>query len=253
MKAVPNTHLFANYSTPIGPSLLSSPTVPSLYTLVARHPPWCSDSWRSPEKKATMQARNDDRKTVETLVRQAQQNHQPAFTSLYELYYAQIFRYVSFKCGSTTEAEDITGEVFLKMIESIHSFRWKGYPFTSWLYRIAHDLVVVYFRNKVARPTAPLDAAANKIGASSSDLEHQASINLTMLDVTVAMDALTDLQREVISLRFGSGFSIAETAETMGKKQNAVKALQHAGLEKLRQALAPPALVPTTVVENKAR
>ena len=115
-----------------------------------------------------MQARNDDRKTVETLVRQAQQNHQPAFTSLYELYYAQIFRYVSFKCGSTTEAEDITGEVFLKMIESIHSFRWKGYPFTSWLYRIAHNLVAIWHRDTQRRPTVALDT---QISADTADAQ----------------------------------------------------------------------------------
>ncbi len=198
-----------------------------------------------------MQARNDDRKAVEALVKQAQQRHQPAFAALYELYYDQIFRYVSFKCGSPTEAEDITGEVFLKMLESIDRFRWRGHPFTSWLYRIAHNLVVDYFRKKGARPTAPLDAAANKIGAS--DLEYQASISLTMSEVTVAMDVLTDLQREVIALRFASGLSIAETAETIGKRQNAVKALQHAGLKKLRQALAPPAPVASAVAEGEAR
>ena len=198
-----------------------------------------------------MQARNDDRKAVEALVKQAQQSHQPAFAALYELYYDQIFRYVSFKCGSPTEAEDITGEVFLKMLESIDRFRWKGHPFTSWLYRIAHNLVVDYFRKKGSRPTAPLDAAANKIGVSSSDLEYQASISLTMSEVTVAMDVLTDLQREVIALRFASGLSIAETAETIGKRQNAVKALQHAGLKKLRQALAPPAPVATAVAEGE--
>ena len=198
-----------------------------------------------------MQARKDDRQAVESLVRQAQQGHQPAFAALYEMYYDQIFRYVSFKCGSPTEAEDITGEVFLKMLESIDRFRWKGHPFTSWLYRIAHNLVVDYFRKKGSRPTAPLDAAANKIGVSSSDLEYQASISLTMSEVTVAMDVLTDLQREVIALRFASGLSIAETAETIGKRQNAVKALQHAGLKKLRQALAPPAPVATAVAEGE--
>ena len=198
-----------------------------------------------------MQARKDDRQAVELLVRQAQQGHQPAFAALYEMYYDQIFRYVSFKCGSPSESEDLTGEVFLKMLESINRFRWQGHPFTSWLYRIAHNLVVDYFRKSGTRPTVPLEAALNTTGASASDLEYRAEISLTMSDVVFAMDNLTDLQREVIALRFASGLSTAETAETIGKKENAVKALQHAGLKMLRQALAPPAPVATAVANRE--
>ena len=165
-----------------------------------------------------MQARKDDRQAVESLVMQAQQGHQPAFAALYEMYYDQIFRYVSFRCGSPADSQDITGDVFLKMLESIHRFRWKGHPFTSWLYRIAHNLVVDYFRKSGTRRTVPLEAALNTTGASASDLEYRAEISLTMSEVVLAMDNLTDLQREVIALRFASGLSTAETAETIGKK-----------------------------------
>ena len=80
-------------------------------------------------------------KQVEEIVKQAQAGEQAAFAKLYEMYYDQIYRYVSFKCGNQIEAEDLSGEVFLKMIESIHTFRFKGFPFTSWLYRIAHNVV----------------------------------------------------------------------------------------------------------------
>ena len=193
-----------------------------------------------------MQTNPDDRKVVEELVKQAQQGHQPAFAALYERYYDQIYRYVSFKCGSPTEAEDITGEVFLKMLESIHTFTWKGHPFTSWLYRIAHNQVVDNFRRKGRRQTVPLDDAEERIGVNASDLERAAEINMSMGEVMAAMDSLTDLQREVISLRFGSGLSVAETAQAVGRKDNAVKALQHAGLKKLRALMAPkaPAIAP---------
>ena len=185
-----------------------------------------------------MQTNPDDRKVVEELVKKAQQGHPPAFAGLYELYYDQIYRYVSFKCGNPTEAEDITGEVFLKMLESIHAFKWQGHPFTSWLYRIAH---------------VPLDDAEHRIGVDASDLERAAEINMTMTDVISAMDSLTDLQREVISLRFGSGLSVAETAQAVGRKNNAVKALQHAGLKKLRALMVqlPPAISPA--IEGDAR
>jgi RNA polymerase sigma-70 factor (ECF subfamily) len=197
-----------------------------------------------------MQTNPDDRKVVEELVKQAQQGHQPAFAGLYERCYDQIYRFVSFKCGSATEAEDITGEVFLKMLESIHTFKWKGHPFTSWLYRIAHNQVVDNFRRKGRRQTVPLDDAKERTGINASDLERAAEINMTMTEVMTAMDSLTDLQREVISLRFGSGLSVSETAEAVGRKDNAVKALQHAGIKKLRASMAPEAPAITPVIEG---
>ncbi|HJO82166.1 MAG TPA: sigma factor, partial [SAR202 cluster bacterium] len=68
-----------------------------------------------------MQANEADRRAVEALVKKAQQGDNPSFGELYERYYDQIFRYVSFKCGNASEAEDITGEVFLMMLESIQT------------------------------------------------------------------------------------------------------------------------------------
>ena len=132
------------------------------------------------------------------------------------------------------------------MLESIHTFKWQGHPFTSWLYRIAHNRIVDNFRRKGRRRTVPLDDAEHRIGVDASDLERAAEINMTMTDVISAMDSLTDLQREVISLRFGSGLSVAETAQAVGRKNNAVKALQHAGLKKLRALMVqlPPAISP---------
>ncbi|MCH7800744.1 MAG: sigma-70 family RNA polymerase sigma factor, partial [Chloroflexi bacterium] len=141
---------------------------------------------------------------------------------------------------------------FLKMLESIHTFKWKGHPFTSWLYRIAHNQVVDNLRRKGRRQTVPLEDAREKSGVDASDLERAAEINVTMTEVLSAMDSLTDLQREVISLRFGSGLSVAETAQSVGRKDNAVKALQHAGLKKLRQAMVPVAPANFPVIEGDA-
>lgn len=186
-----------------------------------------------------MKQRPADRQ-VEDIVKQAQAGDRSAFAELYEMYYDPIYRYVSFKCGNQIEAEDLTGEVFVKMIESIHTFKFRGFPFTSWLYRIAHNVVVDNFRRKGRRPTVPLDTARNAASDAHSDLERMAEISLTIREVVGAMDNLTDLQREVVTLRFAAGLSIAETAEAIGRKENAVKALQHAGIRKLRDALTPP-------------
>ena len=190
--------------------------------------------------KAKMEARSAEADTVEDIVRQAQAGDSSAFGRLYEMYYDQIHRYVAFKCGNQLEAEDLTGEVFLKMIESINKFKFKGFPFTSWLYRIAHNTVIDNFRRKGRRPTVPLDDFIAATTAGESDLERHAEVSWMMREVVRAMEDLTDLQREVITLRFAGGLSVAETASAVGRKENAVKALQHAGIRKLRQIMSPP-------------
>ena len=184
-----------------------------------------------------MQAEVQSQTDVSALVREAQQGGAAAFSALYEHYYDSIFRYVSFRTGNTTEAEDITAEVFVRMIESIHRFKWKGYPFSSWLFRIAHNLVVDFYRKKGRRRIVSLENAPPIMEEGVVDADARMDLELTMGDVRRAMEDLTDLQREAITLRFAAGLSVAETAKAMGKKDNAVKALQHAGLKKLRRAL----------------
>ena len=174
---------------------------------------------------------------VSDLVMKAQGGDQSSFALLYERFFDQIFRYVSFKTGSLTEAEDITGEVFVRMIESIHRFKWQGHPFSSWLFRIAHNLIVDYFRKKGKKALVPLEGAAENLPSAQVDVDGRLDIELAMYEIRRAMKGLTDLQREVISMRFAGGLSVAETARAIGKKDNAVKALQHAGLKKLRKML----------------
>ncbi len=174
---------------------------------------------------------------ITALVKQAQGGDVVAFSGLYEQYYDSIFRYVSFRTGSVSDAEDITAEVFVRMIESIHRFKWQGHPFSSWLFRIAHNLVVDFYRKRGRRQTVSLDSVSPVMEAAAFDADAHLDIELTMEEVRGAMEGLTELQREVITLRFGAGLSVAETASAVGRKVNAVKALQHAGLKKLRREL----------------
>ena len=188
-----------------------------------------------------MPDRNDapSKDEVEDLVRQAQQGHSEAFAGLYEAYYDKIYRYVMFKTGDTLEAEDLTEEVFLRMLESIGSFKWQGYPFTSWLFRIAHNLVIDYYRKAGRQKKTSLDDAMRVVGTDNVDVDRKLDVELSIKEVKEAMGGLTRLQQEVLSLRFAGGLSVAETAEAMGKKENAVKALQHAAIKKLRTLLGP--------------
>ena len=177
------------------------------------------------------------REAIERLVKGAQEGDAASFAGLYEAFYDKIYRYVMFKTSSNVDAEDITEEVFLRMLESISSFSWKGYPFTSWLFRIAHNLVVDHYRRKGRQKTVALEDASQMVGASSYDIEKGLDLKLSMHQVHDAMTGLSSLQREVITLRFAGGLSLRETAQALGKKENAIKALQHAGIKKLRSLL----------------
>ena len=171
----------------------------------------------------------------ESLVHRAQQRDQQAFAQLYEEHFDKIYRYVALRMGDRTEAEDITQQVFLKALQSISSFRWKGIPFSAWLFRIAHNQVVDYLRKKTKQATVPVDESSISLSSDPQLLLEQ-KVNIEQL--ASATKQLTEIQHEVISLRFASGLPIAEVAKIMGKSQGAVKALQHSAIVALRKVLS---------------
>jgi len=171
----------------------------------------------------------------ESLVRRAQQHDQDAFAQLYEEYFDKIYRYIAFKIGNKTGAEDMTQQVFLNAIKSISSFRWRGIPFSAWLFRIAHNQVVDYLRKKAKHATTSLDEVLVSNGNNPQLVAEQ---NLDIERLLLATKQLTQAQREVISLRFASELSIAQVAKVMGKSQGAIKALQHSAIVALRKTLS---------------
>ncbi len=171
----------------------------------------------------------------ESLVRRAQRYDQQAFARLYEEHFDRIYRYVALKIGDRMEAEDVTQLVFLKALQSISSFQWKGVPFAAWLFRIAHNQVVDHLRKKKKQPLTLFDESLVSHGDGNPQLmmEH----NLDIKQLVAATARLTRAQREVISLRFAGELSIAEVAKIMGKSQGAIKALQHSAIVALRRIL----------------
>jgi len=171
----------------------------------------------------------------ESLIRRAQQRDQEAFAQLYEQHFDRIYRYVALRIGDKIEAEDMTQQVFINALQSISSFKWKGIPFSAWLFRIAHNQVVDYLRKKAKRATVPLDESR---ASSDSNPQLVAEHRLDIEQLLSATKRLTEAQREVISLRFAGELSIVQVAKVMGKSQGAVKALQHSAIVALRKVLS---------------
>ena len=176
----------------------------------------------------------------QSLVKRAQQRDQVALTQIYEENFDKIYRYIAIKIGDRVEAEDMTQQVFLNALKSIHSYEEKGMPFSAWLYRIAHNQIVDYFRKKSKHLMVPLDKAEEKSG--DDDPSHTAELHLEIEELSVAAKKLTKSQQEVIAMRFSGGLSVLETAKAMGKSEGAVKALQHSAIASLRKLLSAGAM-----------
>ncbi len=170
----------------------------------------------------------------ESLVRRAQENDQEAFAQLYEEHFDKIYRYLALRVGNEMEAEDMTQQVFLNALQSISSFRWKGIPFSAWLFRIAHNQAVDHLRRKKKHSSVPLDESLTA-GGDSPHAATERKMDIEQL--LAATRRLTEAQREVISLRFTSELSIAQVSRIMGKSVGAVKALQHSAIVALRRTM----------------
>ena len=175
------------------------------------------------------------------LVHRAQKRDPEAFGELYEAHFDRVYRYMLLRVRNRADAEDLTQQVFLKALEHIGSYRYRGMPFAAWLFRIAHNQVVDHWKKKSHDKSrmVPLDQVDEARIMANDDpallTEQRADIEM----VAAACQMLSDGQREVISLRFGGGLSVAETARAMRKSEGAVKVLQHAALVRLRRIVCP--------------
>jgi len=181
----------------------------------------------------------DDRELVE----RAREDPE-AFGALFDRYYPLILNYVARRTGDVTLAHDITSETFYRALKGIRMFRWRGIPFSAWLYRIASNEIASHFRR--SRPQESLNRLAEEYGfdlASEEDLEAElieAQEALARHErYQACLAALRDLPgayQTVITLRFFEGKSIAEIAQVMGRPQGTVKSLLHRGLKLLGSA-----------------
>jgi RNA polymerase sigma-70 factor (ECF subfamily) len=171
------------------------------------------------------------------LIARAQRGDKEALGMLYDQHQSALFRYLYFRSGDRQLAEDLTGDVFIRMLAALPRYRSGQVPFRAWLYRIAHNRLVDYYRRESGRSTVALSQAEAQPDVRNdpcSCLEQK----LTTERLSQALLRLDDVQREVVTMRFLSGLSLREVALALEKSEDAVKALQGRGLATLRQALA---------------
>ncbi len=172
----------------------------------------------------------------EALLERALKNDSAALGSIYDLYSDRIYRYVYHRIGNAEVAEDITAQTFLKMLEAIQTGRGWHTSFRSWLYRIAHNLVVDHYRRASKVMQVSLDKAPN-LPQRGDSLMDTVERKLDMEAVEIALHSLTEEQAQVIVLRFLEGYNIAEVSKIMEKTEGAVKALQYRAVRALQQLM----------------
>ena len=172
---------------------------------------------------------------VRKLVERAQAGDRAALEELYLLHFDRIYSYLHMTVGNRHDAEDLTTQTFLKMLESIGRFKWQAVPFSAWLFRIAHNLCMDHFRaNRRWQPeeNVPEPEAGEDTSAEAGALE--AIGRKSMLEL---IDDLSPEQQQVLTLKFVFNFSNGEAATILDKTEGAIKSLQHRALASLQRQL----------------
>jgi RNA polymerase sigma-70 factor (ECF subfamily) len=168
------------------------------------------------------------------VLKRARANDEEALGELYDLYAPRIYGYIFRRVQDAQVAEDLTGEVFVRVLQAIRSEQFWHTSFRAWLYRIAHNLVVDHYRR---RPPTPALALDERLVAASDDLDSALADTLSRQRLQAAIGRLTPDQQQVLVLRFGEQLSARDVAEIVGKSVGAVEALQHRAIATLRRIL----------------
>ena len=180
-----------------------------------------------------MTDKNDEKALIEKA-----KSDPAAFGVLYERYVERIYNYIYYRTGSAKDAEDLTGKVFAKAMSHIKGYKHMGLPFSAWLYRIAHNLVANYHRDRARKQEISLD---NVPGAVLPQKTPQPETRLERREeVEGLLATIRDLapnRQELLILKFVDDLSNKEIGQIMRKSEGAIKSLYHRTLLELREKM----------------
>ncbi len=171
----------------------------------------------------------------EALVHRAINGDPEAFGDLYVQHLDKIYRYVAYRVGNERRAEDLTEQIFLKAWEAIGDYKPRGHPFSSWLYRIAHNAVVDHYR--ATKEETSLESVAFSLADDSPGPEDRLMKKREVSSLLEALRQLSEEKQELIILRFVEGLSHARVAEILNKSEGACRVMQHRALASLSEIL----------------
>ena len=184
---------------------------------------------------AATQKKESETKRVRGLVERAQRGDRDALEELYLIHFDRIYAYLHVSVGNRHDAEDLTTQTFLRMLESIGKFRWQSAPFSAWLFRIAHNLAMDHFRatKRIQLEETPPEPDPDE----HTSAEHDAFASLGRKSMLELINDLSPEQQQVLTLKFVFNFANAEAGTILGKTEGAIKSLQHRALGTLQKQL----------------
>jgi RNA polymerase sigma-70 factor (ECF subfamily) len=184
---------------------------------------------------AASSAKESEAKHVRGLVDRAQKGDRDALEELYLIHFDRIYSYLHVSVGNRHDAEDLTTQTFLKMLESIGKFRWQSAPFSAWLFRIAHNLAMDHFR--ATKRWQPEEEVPEPEPDEATSAEAGALESIGRKSMLELIDDLSPEQQQVLTLKFLFNFGNAEAATILGKSEGAIKSLQHRALASLQKQI----------------
>jgi RNA polymerase sigma-70 factor, ECF subfamily len=181
-------------------------------------------------------AANESTANIRGLVARAQEGDREALEELYLLHFDRIYSYLHMSVGNRHDAEDLTTQTFLKMLESIKRFRWQSAPFSAWLFRIAHNLAMDHFR--ASRRWQPEEEVPEPPGESEPSAELAAFQSIGRQSMLELIEDLSQDQKQVLTLKFVFNLPNGEVATILGKTEGAIKSLQHRALVSLQKQIS---------------
>lgn len=159
-----------------------------------------------------------------------------AFGAIYERYVDRIYSYVYHRLGNAHDAEDLTSRVFFRALSHLTRYEDKGLPFSAWLYRIAHNLIANWHRDRQRRPVIAID---DLVLRNTTDPHPELAAELAD-DSRALREVIRDLdpkRQELLVLKFSEGLSNAEVGLIMGRSEGAIKSLYHRTLLQMRREM----------------
>ena len=172
----------------------------------------------------------------QNLIARAKEGESEAFGSLYDYYMPRIYRFVLLKVSHREEAEDLTHQTFLKAWERIEQYTFQGYPFSSWLYRIARNTVIDHHRKRKSIQV-DIDYIPQELLASDDSPERDAESKIEWEKLLVTIKELKDIEQDVLIMRFVEEMTHREIADVVKKSEGAIKVIQHRALKKLKKII----------------
>jgi RNA polymerase sigma-70 factor (ECF subfamily) len=178
---------------------------------------------------------SEEPESESALIERAKQDPE-AFGELYERYVDRIYNYIYYRVGNAHDAEDLTARLFYRVLKALPRYVDRGAPFASWLYRIAHNLVANFHRDRRRRPSLSIDdlPLISNWREAPEQVAEQHDEERTLWQ---AINTLSEDRRELLTMKFGEGLSNAQIGNLMGRTEGAIKSLYHRTLISLREEL----------------